>query len=65
MLIYDKYDNTYKDVIEVSVIKEKIKELIKQGDYRTSDNPTGRVHFHKEPEDYQIEVLQELLKEED
>ena len=44
-------------------IKEKIEELIKEADYRTEDNPKGRIHFKKEPCDYQIEVLQDLLKE--
>lgn len=28
-------------------IKAKIEELIKEGNYRTADNPNGRVHFQK------------------
>ena len=45
-------------------IKAKIEELIKEGNYRTVDNPNGRVHFQKEITDYQIEVLQSLLEKE-
>ena len=45
-------------------IKAKIEELIKEGNYRTADNPNGRVHFQKEITDYQIEVLQSLLEKE-
>ena len=45
-------------------IKAKIAELIKEGNYRTADNPNGRVHFQKEITDYQIEVLQSLLEKE-
>lgn len=44
-------------------IKKKKEQLIKEADYKTADNPAGRVHFHKEPVDYQIEALQELLEE--
>lgn len=44
-------------------IKAKISELIKEGNYRTADNPNGRVHFQKIT-DYQIEVLQSLLEKE-
>ena len=44
-------------------IKEKIEELNKEADYRTEDNPKGRIHFTPEPCDYQIQVLEELLKE--
>ena len=45
-------------------IKAKIEELIKEGNYRTADNPNGRVHFQKEITYYQIEVLQSLLEKE-
>ena len=44
-------------------IKEKIEELVKEGNYRMKDNPIGRVHFMKEITDYKIEILQELLDE--
>ena len=43
-------------------IEDKINELIQKGNYRTKDNLNGRVHFHAEPYDYQIQVLQELLE---
>ena len=39
------------------------KELKKEGDYRTADNPYGRIHFMEEPCDYKIQVLKELLEE--
>ena len=52
-------DKKWKDKI-----KAKIEELIKEGNYRTVDNPNGRVHFQKEITDYQIEVLQSLLEKE-
>ena len=54
-----------KIYISKDKIKEKIEEYKKEADYRTIDNPKGRIHFHKEPCDYQIEVLQELLQEGD
>ena len=50
-----------EDYIPKSKVREKIKELEKEADYKSIDNPTGRIHFHKEPCDYQIQVLQELL----
>lgn len=50
-----------RELILKSKVREKIEELEKEADYRTIDNPTGRIHFHKEPCDYQIMVLQELL----
>jgi hypothetical protein len=50
--------------IPKSKIKEKIEELKKEADYKSEDNPKGRVHFVPEPCDYQIQVLQELLEEE-
>lgn len=53
-----------KDYIHKSKIQEKIEELIKEADYKSEDNPNGRVHFRLEPCDYQIQVLQELLEEE-
>lgn len=46
-------------------VREKIEELIKEADYRTTDNLKGRVHFQPEPVDFQIAVLQELLQEGD
>ena len=65
-----RYDLMIKDVlnyIENSIPKKKlenkIKELNGKGNYRTKNNPNGRVHFHVEPCDYQIQVLQELLEE--
>lgn len=56
-------DELYKNSIPKSKVREKIKELEKEADYKSIDNPTGRIHFHKEPCDYQIQVLQELLEE--
>lgn len=51
--------------ISKSKIKDKIEELKKEGDYRTADNPYGRIHFMEEPCDYKIQVLKELLESED
>lgn len=57
-------DNDFdKHFISKDKIKEKIEELVKQGDYRTAENPNGRVHFNKEPVDYQLEILKDLLEE--
>ena len=53
-----------KDLDWKDKIKAKIEEVIKEGNYRTADNPNGRVHFQKEITDYQIEVLQSLLEKE-
>ncbi len=44
-------------------VENKIKELNEKGNYKTKNNPNGRVHFHVEPCDYQIQILQELLEE--
>ena len=57
-------DELYKNSVSKDKIKAKIEELIKEGNYRTVDNPNGRVHFQKEITDYQIEVLQSLLEKE-
>lgn len=46
-----------------SKIKEKIEELKQEGNYKTIENPNGRVHFQLEPCDYKIQVLEELLQE--
>ena len=53
-----------ENYISKDKIKAKIEEVIKEGNYRTADNPNGRVHFQKEITDYQIEVLQSLLEKE-
>lgn len=50
------------DSIPVSLVEEKIKELKKEGNYKTLENPDGRVHFQAEPCDYKIQVLEELLE---
>ena len=55
----------YENYISKQKIKDKIEELKKEGDYRTADNPYGRIHFTKEPCDYKIQVLKELLESED
>lgn len=51
------------DYVSVQKIKDKIEDLKKEGNYRTIDNPSGRVHFRAEGCDYKIQVLQELLEE--
>lgn len=48
---------------KVQKIKDKIEDLKKEGNYRTIDNPSGRVHFRAEGCDYKIQVLKELLEE--
>lgn len=53
----DKINN----YIPVSLVEEKIKELKEEGNYKTLENPDGRVHFQAEPCDYKIQVLEELL----
>ena len=50
------------DSIPVSLVEEKIKELKEEGNYKTLENPDGRVHFQAEPCDYKIQVLEELLE---
>ena len=60
MLIYDKYDNKYREVIDVNVIKEKIEELenlIKKEEEETS----GRCITIGKWET--IQILQELLED--
>ena len=49
--------------IPKSKIKKKIEELKQEGNYKTIENPNGRVHFQLEPCDYKIQVLEELLQE--
>lgn len=53
----------YESYISKQIIKDKIEELKKEGDYRTADNPYERIHFMEEPCDYKIQVLKELLEE--
>ena len=48
--------------IPVSLVEEKIEELKQEGNYKTLENPDGRVHFQAEPCDYKIQVLEELLE---
>lgn len=48
--------------IPKQVVKDKIEELMIQGNYKTFYNPNGRTHFLKEESDCKIEVLQELLE---
>jgi len=55
-------DSDNDNYIAKSKVKEKIEEKIKEGNYRTIDNPSGRIHFQKEITDYQIEILKELLE---
>ena len=51
-----------KNFIPKQKVKDKIEELKIQGNYKTLDNPEGRIHFLKES-DYKIEVCEELLQE--
>lgn len=51
-----------KNFIHKDVIRNKIQELLKQANFRTPENPQGRVHFVPEPEDYQIMILNEILE---
>lgn len=48
--------------IPKQAVKDKIEELMIQGNYKTFYNPNGRTHFLKEESDCKIEVLQELLE---
>lgn len=52
-----------KNFIPKQKVKDKIEELKIQGNYKTLDNPEGRIHFLKEESDYKIEVCEELLQE--
>ena len=52
----------YENYIPKQVVKDKIEELMIQGNYKTFYNPNGRTHFLKEESDCKIEVLQELLE---
>lgn len=60
--IQEAYNNLIKNSIPKDTIEDKIEKLIKQADYRTNNNPNGRIHFLKEKCDYQIEILEELLE---
>ena len=51
-----------QNYIPVSLVEEKIEELKQEGNYKTLENPDGRVHFQAEPCDYKIQVLEELLE---
>lgn len=54
---------TSENYIPKSKVEEKIEELKQEGNYKTIENPNGRVHFQLEPCDYKIQVLEELLQE--
>ena len=56
-----KQTQTKCETIPVSLVEEKIEELKQEGNYKTLENPDGRVHFQAEPCDYKIQVLEELL----
>lgn len=60
-----RLDFLRENFVSKKKIKDKIEELKKEGDYRTADNPYGRIHFMEEPCDYKIQVLKELLESED
>ena len=51
------------DSIPISLVEKKMEELKQQGNYKTLENPDGRVHFQAEPCDYKIQILQELIEE--
>lgn len=66
----EEYEEYYKEQNEVnakfipkSKVEEKIEELKQEGNYKTIENPKGRVYFQLEPCDYKIQVLEELLQE--
>lgn len=61
----DLFENASNYVIPKQRIKDKIEALKQEGNYRSIDNPYGRVHFVHEECDYKIEVLQELLESEE
>lgn len=50
--------------ISKNKINQKIQNLIIEGNYKSTNNPHGRIHFIKEHIDYKIEILKELLEEE-
>lgn len=54
--VYDERDKW------IALVEEEIEKLKQEGNYKTLENPNGRVHFHAEPCDYKIQVLQELLE---
>lgn len=56
-------DKELKNSLPKQVIEDKIDELKSQSNYRTFNNPNGRIHFLKEETDYKIEALEELLQE--
>lgn len=62
-VIVEQCDYIQNNSIPKQKIKDKIDELIIQGNYKTFYNPNGRTHFLKEEADYKIEVLEEILQE--
>lgn len=60
--VSDRIVEYKKNSIPKQVVKDKIEELMIQGNYKTFYNPNGRTHFLKEESDCKIEVLQELLE---
>ena len=60
--IIDKYKELEENSIPISLVEKKIEELKQEGNYKTLENPDGRVHFQAEPCDYKIQVLEELLE---
>lgn len=61
-VINKSYEEFMSNYISTQVVKDKIEELMIQGNYKTFYNPNGRTHFLKEESDCKIEVLQELLE---
>ena len=62
MLIYDKYDETYREVIDVKELKRYIEEKIKKLDETRKKNVVylGRDWFNYE---HKIYALQSFLKD--
>ena len=62
-VLASRYFRLKDNSIPKQKIKDKIEELKIIGNYKTLDNPEGRIHFLKEESDFKIEVCEELLQE--
>ena len=63
LLIYDKYDETYREVIDVKELKEYILKRIEEIQQRRENDGECELALHGFQREAKIEVLQSFLKD--
>lgn len=63
LLIYDKYDETYREVIDVKELEEYILKRIEEVQQRRKNDGECELALHGFQREAKIEVLQSFLKD--